>query len=166
MMIAFNNSHVQRGLPVTCAQQKRKHNAHTEAVFHIKADPGGFTLIEVMVAMAIIAMIMVSLFRMQSSTIDLAGADEFQTTAMFLAKSQLAIIERSLGDGFEQDRGTFGPEFRGYEWECEVRDVGFTLASMLSDNDSGQLKKIDLTIEKHTGDRFYHVETFRYHPGK
>lgn len=125
----------------------------------------GFTLIEMMVAMAIIATVMVALFRMQSGTISLAGADDFQTTARYLAARALAQIELSMND--PGDKGEFGQAFEGYAWYCEVTDVNTRFSDIMPDlaDKAGTLKKIDLTITRQQGNRSYHVETFRYAPG-
>ncbi len=125
----------------------------------------GFTLIEVMVAMAIIATVMVSLFRMQSGTISLAGADEFQTAARFLAARALTSIELSIDD--PPDKGEFEGAFKGYEWSCEIVDVSFQPSDIMPDSDkAGEFKKIELTITRTLGNRSYHVETYRYAPGE
>ncbi|PIE62473.1 MAG: prepilin-type cleavage/methylation domain-containing protein [Desulfobacter postgatei] len=124
----------------------------------------GFTLIEVIVAMAIIATVMVALFRMQSGTINLAGADDFQTTARYLAAKALAQIELSVDD--PELKGEFDHAFKGYTWHCEVTDIGANFSDIMPDltDDAGTLKKIDLTITREQGSRSYHVETFRYAP--
>lgn len=125
---------------------------------------GGFTLIEMMVAMAIIATVMVALFRMQSGTINLAGADDFQTTARYLAAKALAQIELSIND--PELKGEFDQAVKGYAWHCEVTDVTANFSDIMPDlaDKVGTLKKIDLTVTREQGDRSYHVETFRYAP--
>ncbi len=122
----------------------------------------GFTLIEVLVAMTIIATVMVALFRMQSGTINLAGADDFQTTARYLAAKALAQIELSIND--PELKGEFDQAFKGYAWHCELTDVNANFSDIMPDltDKIGTLKKIDLTITREQGGRSYHVETFRY----
>lgn len=124
----------------------------------------GFTLIEVIVAMTIIATVMTALFRMQSGTINLAGADNFQTTARYLAAKALAQIEISIND--PELKGEFDRAFKGYAWQCEVTDINDSLSDIMpnSAEETGTLKKIDLTITREQGDRSYHVETFRFAP--
>ena len=114
--------------------------------------------------MAIIATVMVALFRMQSGTINLAGADDFQTTARYLAAKALAQIELSIND--PELKGEFGQTFEGYVWHCEVVDINANFSDSMPDlaDKVGTLKKIDLTITREQGDRSYHVETFRYAP--
>lgn len=124
----------------------------------------GFTLIEVIVAMAIIATVMTALFRMQSGTINLAGADDFQATARYLAAKALAQIELSINDPDLQ--GEFDEAFKGYSWQCEVTEINANLSDIVPDlgEDVGTLKQIDLTITRAQGDRSYYVQTFRFAP--
>ena len=114
--------------------------------------------------MAIIATVMVALFRMQSGTINLAEADDFQTTARYLAAKALAQIELSIND--PELKGEFDQAFKGYAWHGEVTDINANFSDSMPDlaDKVGTLKKIDLTITREQGDRSYHVETFRYAP--
>ncbi|MCG8553192.1 MAG: prepilin-type N-terminal cleavage/methylation domain-containing protein [Desulfobacterales bacterium] len=124
----------------------------------------GFTLIEVIVAMTIIATVMTALFRMQSGTINLAGTDDFQTTARFLAARALAHIALSIDD--PELQGEFDESFKGYTWQCEVTEINANLSDIVPDSSegAGTLKQIDLTITRARGDRSYHVQTFRFAP--
>jgi len=118
---------------------------------------------EVMVSMAVIALVLVSLFRLQSGAIDLAGADRFQNLAPLAAKLQLAEIEARLGehDGETEDFGISGD---GYQGSCRITDVDFP--EILPDKDPGRLRKIELVItEPPGGRRSFRLTTFRYAPG-
>ena len=53
----------------------------------------GFTLLEVMIAMAIIAIALVAVFGSQSQSLSLANEAKFSTTAALLAQSKMAEIE-------------------------------------------------------------------------
>ena len=52
---------------------------------------GGFTLLEVMIAMAILAITLVAVYQSQSQSISMAGNSRFLTTASLLAQS-LSLI--------------------------------------------------------------------------
>ena len=52
----------------------------------------GFTLLEVMVAMAIMAIVLVSVYRMHSQTLTMNSASRFYTLAPLLAQSKLAQL--------------------------------------------------------------------------
>ena len=64
----------------------------------------GFTLLEVMVAMAIIAIAMTAVLNSQSQSISLASEAKFSTTATLLAQMKIAEMSRGkpqdLADSF------------------------------------------------------------------
>jgi general secretion pathway protein I len=79
--------------------------------------PGGFTLLEVMLAVAILALVLVSLMGLQSrSAQDVMVADRI-TTATLLAKRLMteALLTSPLLP-LETD-GEFEEEFSGYTWK-------------------------------------------------
>jgi general secretion pathway protein I len=102
----------------------------------------GFTLLEVMVAMSIIAIALTALLASQSQSISIAGEAKFSTTAAFLAQSKMAEIETKTGDELIYDSGDFGDDFPDYSWEMEVQDVVFSDEGAFTD----YLKQVDLTI--------------------
>ncbi|MDA8133287.1 MAG: prepilin-type N-terminal cleavage/methylation domain-containing protein [Desulfobacteraceae bacterium] len=127
------------------------------------SETGGFTLMEVMVSMAIIALVLVSLFRLQSGAVDLAGADQFQNLAPLAAKMKLAEIEAQLGEltGETEDVEISGD---GYQGSCRITDVDFP--EIMPDKDQGRLRKIELVMaEPRGGRRSFRLTTFRYVPG-
>lgn len=80
----------------------------------------GFTLLEVLVALSVIAIAMVSVLRLQSQTIAMCEAVKFYSTAPFLAQTKIAdalIDSRSYTAGAS---GDFGREHAGYLWQMEV----------------------------------------------
>ena len=52
----------------------------------------GFTLLEVMIAMAILSITLVAVFQSQSQSISMAGSSRFLTTASLLAQSRMVEI--------------------------------------------------------------------------
>lgn len=85
----------------------------------------GFTLIEVMVAMAIMALSLLVLFQIQARSIRLADQARQLTTAVGLAKSKLydckyLLLKRGLGISDFHEEGKFDdPAFAAYTWECQ-----------------------------------------------
>lgn len=74
----------------------------------------GFTLLEVMIAMAILAIALTSLFGSQSSSVALAAETRFNIQAPLLAQLQLARLRSA--EEITGDSGDFGAEFFG----CKV----------------------------------------------
>ena len=103
----------------------------------------GFTLLEVMIAMAILAIALTSLFGAQSASVALATETRFNIQAPLLAKMQLATIRSS--DNIFDDSGDFGEEFPGFQWELTVEDAIFPDSEILLGLD-GKLQHLTLLI--------------------
>ncbi len=79
----------------------------------------GFTLLEVMIAVAVLSISLVALFGAQSHSLSLATEAQFNTIAAMLAQEKIAEIEAGLLP-YSNDRGDFGKKYPGYEWSLEV----------------------------------------------
>lgn len=121
----------------------------------------GFTLLEVMISVAIIALIFTSLFRMQSSTIGLAMAGKFNSIAPILAKQLLVKIEQDVANWSESE-GDFGESFPGLGWTCEILDSSFEELDFISEENQNALKKIEIKITDSSGQRSYKISTWRF----
>ena len=85
----------------------------------------GFTLLEVMVALAIIAIGLTALLGSHSQSVSLAEEADFFTTAALLAQKKMTELELAgLGD-LSYDAGDFGEDFPGYRWEVKISRPDF-----------------------------------------
>lgn len=83
---------------------------------------GAFTLLEVMIAVSIMAIALVALFGSQSRSLSHATEAHFNIVAPMLAAGKLAEIKG--GNAFSvNDDGDFGEEFPGYSWTIETEDA-------------------------------------------
>ena len=96
---------------------------------------GGFTLLEVMIAMAILAIALVAVYQSQSQSISMAGDSRFLTTASLLAQSRMAEIDAADPREVAAGNGDFGDDFPDYQWQVEIGETEIDL-----------LKKIILTV--------------------
>jgi general secretion pathway protein I len=80
----------------------------------------GFTLLEVMIAMAILAITLVALYQSQSQSISMASDSRFLTTASLLAQSRMAEFDAVDPRGVVSANGDFGDDYPGYTWRLEV----------------------------------------------
>ena len=90
----------------------------------VQFDREGFTLLEVMVAVAILAMVLVTLLGVKNrSTEDVMLADHI-TTATLLAKRKMTEMLVTAGTGAvvqKEDEGEFPEEdFKGYAWKVTI----------------------------------------------
>jgi len=105
----------------------------------------GFTLLEIMVSISIIAIVLVSLFRMHASTIRLAEKVKFNAVATSLAQKKITEICMDIEDASDAN-GDFGDEFPGYSWESHMGDMTVFDENMISEKQAENMKRIDLSI--------------------
>ena len=101
-----------------------------------------------MVALAILAISLTTLFGSQSQSVSLATEEKFDTNASLLAGLKLAELESGRLEPSDAE-GDFGKEFPGYRWKMGVRDASDVLPELFSNpvgkSPSG-LRRIDLTV--------------------
>lgn len=83
----------------------------------------GFTLLEVMIAMAILAIALVAVFQLQSQSISMSSESRFMTTASLLAQIKMADIEAGASLGNSSQKGDFAPDYPEYGWTTQVTDT-------------------------------------------
>jgi len=83
----------------------------------------GFTLLEVMVAMSILAIALVAVLQLQSQSISMSTSARFMTTASLLAQSKMADVEADASLGNKSQKGDFAPGFPEYKWTVQVTDT-------------------------------------------
>jgi general secretion pathway protein I len=97
--------------------------------------PKGFTLMEVMLAMAILAISLVGVFQSQSQSISMATDSRFLTTAALLAQSKMAEVEAGTALDIGKQDGDFGADYPDYSWNLQI-----------SDTQLAKFKKIEVTV--------------------
>jgi general secretion pathway protein I len=127
-------------------------------VSSIQQPAAGFTLLEVLIAMAIMAIVLVSVYRLQSQTLTMTTANRFYTQAPMLAQSKLAQLEANPSETIAGESGDFGEKFPGYHWSVATEDVS---AEALGET-AGDLKRIDLTITLNENEYVYSVRTYEF----
>lgn len=103
----------------------------------------GFTLIEVIIAVAILAITLCVLYGSQSQSLSLAAEAKFNTTAAFLIGSKLAELESGILET-EDDEGDFGEDYPDFKWKIEVEDLTITDVEPLQEVEG--LKHVIVTI--------------------
>jgi len=113
----------------------------------------GFTLLEVMLAMAILAIALVAVFQSQSQSISMTGQARFATTASLLAQSKMAEVETMDPREINADSGDFGDDFPDYSWKVD-----------LTETQVENVKKIEVTVtnERMTLNNSYRLVLYRY----
>jgi general secretion pathway protein I len=117
----------------------------------------GFTLLEVMIAMAIMAIVLISVYRLHSQTLTMATANRFYTQAPLLAQSKMAQLEAISSDVVSGDSGDFGDKFPGYAWGVSTEEV----SSEALGETAGDLKRIDVTVTLNQNEYEYTIRLYR-----
>ena len=89
------------------------------------AGDAGFTLLEVMVALAIVAIALVALLGLSSRTLTVNDRVQHITRATLLAQQRLAEIETGvpLRQGDQELQGGFPAPFDNYRWRVSYQDT-------------------------------------------
>ena len=120
--------------------------------------PYGFTLLEVMVALAVMSIVLVSVYRMHSQSLAMNTAARFYTQAPMLAQSKMVEIEALSSSAFPEDSGDFGEEFPGYGWKASIADVTSEILGEVAED----LKQVDITVSLNENQFVYNLRTYRF----
>ncbi|MBW2030506.1 MAG: prepilin-type N-terminal cleavage/methylation domain-containing protein [Deltaproteobacteria bacterium] len=121
----------------------------------------GFTLLEVMIAMAIIAIVLTAVLGSQSQSVSFANEAKFYTTASLLAQSKMAEWDVMPEEELISDSGDFGEDFPGYSWHVSVSNVILDMPGKVPD----YLKRVDVQVSwGDEGIYQYRVSAFRFLP--
>lgn len=118
----------------------------------------GFTLLEVMIALAVMSIVLVSVYRMHSQSLTMNTAVRFYTLAPLLAQNKMAELETLSSGGFPDDSGDFGEQYPGYSWRTSLADVSAEVLGEVADD----LKRIDLTISYNNNQFSHSLRTYRF----
>lgn len=102
----------------------------------------GFTLLEVMLAMTILAIALLAVYQSQRQSLAMSERANFLTEAALLAQGQMARIDTMNMAELTGRAGDFGEEHPKYRWELEVLDTEIPF-----------LKRIELTVSSKASSR-------------
>ncbi|MGD9078711.1 MAG: prepilin-type N-terminal cleavage/methylation domain-containing protein [Desulfobacterales bacterium] len=118
----------------------------------------GFTLLEVMIALAVMSIVLVSVYRMHSQSLTMNTAARFYTVAPLLAQNKMAELEALSSDSFPDDSGDFGEQYPGYSWRTSISEVSSEVLGEVAND----LKRIDLTVSYNNNQLIHSLRTYRF----
>lgn len=92
----------------------------------------GFTLIEIMIALAVLAISLTVLLGLRNRDIALSGYSGHLTEATLLARQQIAEITFAGFPDLGEKEGDFGEERPGYRWKQEVKQTPYDVVRELN----------------------------------
>lgn len=138
-------------------QSTRKSIITTQTVNQITMFQRGFTLIEIMAAISIIAIVLVSVYKLHAQTVSMDNEVRFYATAPMLAQKKMAEIESKTRNDLSDDSGDFGDEFPYYSWNVVIDDVTSKALGDVADD----LKRIDITISFNNDEFTYDLRAYK-----
>jgi general secretion pathway protein I len=114
----------------------------------IKTSFNGFTLLEVMVSLSIIAIVLVSIIRLQGQTISMSESIRFYTIAPMLAQSRMSEITLDPFNTDASSSGDFGDDYPGYTWKSQVEELNINI----EESPEIDLKKVDIFVVLNDGE--------------
>jgi general secretion pathway protein I len=118
----------------------------------------GFTLLEIMVALSIIAIVLVSVYKKQAQTISMNHEARFYAIAPLLAQLKIAEVEIENAGEQTDNSGDFGDEFPGYRWNVVIEDIESEPLGNMAEN----LKQINVNVSFNTDEFTYSLRTYRF----
>jgi len=104
----------------------------------------GFTLLEVMISISIIAITLTTLFGSQSQSLNLAAEIRFNTVASLLSRQKIAEFQSGTA-GFISDGGDFSEEFPGYAWKTIIEQADLDMFNEYEEPEN-PLYRVELTV--------------------
>jgi general secretion pathway protein I len=120
--------------------------------------PRGFTLLEVLVALAVLAIALTSIYRLQGQTYLMSASARFYSIAPQLARIKLAEVERQKFKDIIGGSGAFGEDYPGYAWKLSVEDM----PSDLITSQQYHLARIEITVSNDE-ENSYELRTYRFY---
>ena len=116
----------------------------------------GFTLLEVMVSVAIIAIVLVSIIKLQGQTISMNETIRFYTLAPLLAESKISEISLNPSEFQISSSGDFGDDYPGYSWAVQMEEMEIDVfeSPVLT------LNKVDVGISLNNGELNFSLRQF------
>ena len=119
-----------------------------------KGKDHGFTLLEIIICLGLIALVLVAVFHLQAQNLDLQSEAQFMTTATCLLQERLSQIQalEKIEEG--TNSGDFGKDYPDYVYKQEVSEV--------PDTETLYKVKVAVILERDKARRDLWLETYLY----
>ena len=116
----------------------------------------GFTLLEILVALSIISIALIAVFRLYAQTISMNHQLAFNTQAPYLAQQKMNQLMTMPAEEMGDESGDFGEDFPGYSWAVTVEDMA------LESLESQILKQINIQVTIPESGQTYNLRSYRF----
>ena len=103
----------------------------------------GFTLLEVMIALAIMAGVILTVISSFNYHLSIVSRDREETIAVLLARAKLDDVNFKLT---AEGKGTFAPDWPGFTWQTDIQptDYSWLMRGILTVSWGTERKKVAL----------------------
>jgi len=123
-------------------------------ILNRKGNDRGFTLLEIVICLGLLALVLMAVFHLQAQNLDLQSEAQFMTTATCLLQeriSQIQAVER-IEEG--TNSGDFGKDYPDYTYKQEVSEV--------PDTETLYRVKVTVILERDKASKDLWLETYLY----
>lgn len=122
-----------------------------------KQTTAGFTLLEVVIAIAVIATGFMGVYSLHLETLEASNDVRFYIKAPLLARQKIAELDAGVAT-FEDSSGDFGEDHVGYSWKI----AGEEIESDLLGTSAEKFKKMNIEVILNEGVNTHSVVMYRY----
>lgn len=119
-----------------------------------KGKDHGFTLLEIIICLGLIALVLVAVFHLQAQNLDLQSEAQFMTTATCLLQERLSQIQAQEKIEEGTNSGDFGKDYPDYAYKQEVSEV--------PDTETLYKVRVAVILERDKARRDLWLETYLY----
>ncbi len=120
----------------------KKRFLNTSALKTLSTDNSGFTLIEVLVAITVLALVMTAVLQLQTQSIEIGAVQQELVMASLLVQNLMSEIELDEYPEVGEVAGDFGEDHPQYAWERIVSETIFD-----------GVNEVRLTVSRQIGER-------------
>jgi general secretion pathway protein I len=113
---------------------------------------------EVLVALAVLAIALTSVYRLQGQTFMMSASAQFYCQAPQLARMKLSEVEIEKFKDISGGNGDFGENYPGYKWSLNVEE----LPSDLITSQQYHLARIEISVSNND-ENTYELRTYRFY---
>jgi prepilin-type N-terminal cleavage/methylation domain-containing protein len=114
----------------------------------------GFTLLEIIICLGLIALVLVAVFHLQAQNLDLQSEAQFMTMATCLLQERLSLIQSQEEIEVGTNTGDFGKDYPDYTFKQEVSEV--------PDTQTLYRVRVAVVLERDKASRDLWLETYIY----
>ncbi len=119
-----------------------------------KGKERGFTLLEIVICLGLIALVLMAVFHLQAQNLDLQSEAQFMTTATCLLQERVSQIQAKEKIEEGTNSGDFGKDYPDYTYKQEV--------SMVPDTEVLFKVRVTVILERDKASKDLWLETYLY----